>query len=425
MSTWTKKENSTGELVVTVEGQQWEKAKTKAFDKLSKEVEIEGFRKGKAPKKLVEKQLKEQGVWMEAAELEAQAVLEAGIEEHNLWVVARPELAIDEINADKVTYRFIITVKPEVTLGEYKGLSYNVEDANVTAEEIDAELKKLQENFAELVEKEGAVENGDTAVIDFEGFKDGVAFEGGKGENYPLEIGSDSFIPGFETQVIGMKKEETKDIEVTFPENYQSEELAGKPVVFKVTVHEVKGRTLPEINDELAKDANIENVETLEQLKANITERLSEQKKNEAEGKAQDELLTELVDRADVDVPEAMIDNECNSMLNEQANRMRQQGFSLEQFYQLTGQTEEMMKEQMKGDAKRRVELRLVLEKVAEVENLNATEEDVEKEYQEIAVMYSMEADKVKELIPADNIQYDLQLRKAMDFVKDSAKKDA
>lgn len=423
MSTWTIKENSTGELVTTVEGETWEKAKAKAFDKLAKNVEIEGFRKGKAPKKLIEKQIAPQQIWMEAAESGAQAALEEGIKEHDLWVIARPELAIDEINEEKVAYRFTVTVKPEVKLGEYKGLTYQVNEEAVSEEELNAELTKIQENFAELVVKEeGTVENGDTAVIDFEGFKNEVAFEGGKGENYPLEIGSGSFIPGFEEQLIGMSKEEAKEINVTFPENYQSEELAGQPVVFKVTVHEIKHRTLPELNDELAKDVNIDNVDTLEQLKDYIKEQLSTQKKNQAENAANEAMLNELSEGAEVVIPQIMIEQETNEMINDYGRRLQQQGLNLNQFMQITGQTMETMKEQMAPDAEKRVKLRLVLEEVAYVEQLAPTEEEIEKEYNEIATAYKMEVEKVKELIPSDNIHYDLQLRKAVDFVKDAAK---
>lgn len=422
MSTWTIKENSTGELITTIEGETWNIAKTKAFNKLAQNVEIEGFRKGKAPKKLIEKHLAPQQILMEAAESEAQATLEEGIKEHDLWIIARPELAIDEINEEKVAYRFTITVKPTVKLGTYKGLTYEVKTAEVTEDEISAELTKIQENFAELAIKEGSVENGDTAVIDFEGFKDGVAFEGGKGENYPLEIGSGSFIPGFEEQLIGMNKEESKDVEVTFPENYQAEDLAGKPVTFKVTVHEIKNRVIPALDDELAKDVNIPEVDTLEQLKNHITAQLAEQKKNQAENEATEGLLTQLVEGVEVEIPSVMIDQETNEMVNDYARRLQQQGLNMEQFMQITGQTIETMKEQMKGDAERRVRVRLVLEEVAYVEQLAPTEEDIEKEYNEIATAYKMEVEKVKELLPSDNIHYDLQLRKAMDFVKDAAK---
>ncbi len=422
MSTWTKKEKSTGELVITVEGENWEKAKNKAFDKLAKNVEIEGFRKGKAPKKIVEKHVAPQQIWLEAAEAQAQSALEAGIEEHDLWVIDRPELAIDEINAEKVVYRFTMTVKPEVKLGAYKGLSYQVEPAEVTEEEIQNELSKIQENFAELIVKEeGQVEKGDTAVIDFEGFKEGVAFEGGKGENYPLEIGSGSFIPGFEDQLIGMKKEEEKEIQVTFPENYQSKELAGQPATFKVKVHEIKTRSIPNLDDELAKDVNIPDVDTLDQLKVHIQEQLTAQKKTQAENEAMEKLLTSLIEGAEMEVPEILIDQEAGEMVNEYARRLQQQGLNLNQFMQITGQTVDSMKEQMKNDAERRVRSRLVLEEVAYQEQLKPTDEEIEKEYNEIAAAYKMEVEKVKELISSDSIHYDLQLRKAMDFVKNAA----
>ncbi len=422
MSIWTMKENSTGELKAVVDGTRWENAKVKAFDKLAANVEIEGFRKGKAPKKLIEKQISEQNVWMEAAESEAQKVLEEGIEEHNLWLIARPELGIDEINAEKVSYTFTCTVKPVVALGEYKGLNYEVNAEVATEEEVNAELTKIQDNFAELVVKEGEVVNGDTAVIDFEGFKDEVAFEGGKGENYPLEIGSGSFIPGFEEQVVGMKVNEEKDINVTFPENYQAVELAGAPVVFKVKVNEIKTRQLPELDDELAKDANIENVDTLEQLKAHITEQLNSNKKVEAENAALDKLMQQVMDNATVAIPEVMVEQEVEQMIQEYASRMQRQGFSLDQFMQITGQTIDGLKEQFHGDATTRVKSRLVLEAVATEEKCDPTAEEIEKEYNEIAEAYSMEVSKVKELISSDNIHYDLRLRKAVDIVKDSSK---
>lgn len=422
MSTWTIKEKSTGELICTVDGEKWEKAQTKAFDKIAKTVEIEGFRKGKAPKRLIEKQVAQQQVWMEAAEALAQETLEAGIEEHNLWVIARPELAIDEMDGEKVTYRFIITVKPEIKLGEYKGLEYKVEETEVTEDEISAELSKIQENFAELIVKEGNVENGDTAVIDFEGFKDGVAFEGGKGENYPLEIGSGSFIPGFEEQLIGMNVDEEREINVTFPENYGSSELAGQPAVFKVKVHEIKTRSLPELDDELAKDVNIPEVDTLEQLKAYIKEQMGAQRKAQAENAAMEAMLAQLSDVAEVEIPDVMIEQEAEDMVNDYARRVQQQGIDFNQFLQITGQTAETLKEQMKEDAAKRVKSRLSLEEVVRLEQLNATEEEIEKEYSDIAAAYKMEVEQVKEYIAPENIQYDLQLRKAMEFVKNAAK---
>lgn len=421
MSTWTIKEKSTGELTSTVEGEAWTAAKNKAFDKLAKNVEIEGFRKGKAPKRMIEKMISREQVWMEAAQTAAQKALEEGVAEHDLWLIAQPELAIDTLTEEKVDFRFTITVKPTAKLEKYKGLSYKVEEAEVTEDELIAELTKVQENFAELIVKEGAVENGDTAVIDFEGFKDGVAFEGGKGENYPLEIGSGSFIPGFEEQLIGMNAEEEKEINVTFPENYNAEELAGQPAVFKVKVHEVKTRSLPELDDELAKDVNIPEVETLEQLKDYIKKQMLEQKKNNTERVAMDNLLNELMENTVVEIPDVMIDQEAADMVNEYAQRLQQQGISLSQFLQITGQTVDTMKEQMKEDASKRVQSRLALEAVAKEEQLAPTTEEIEKEYSDIAAAYNMEVEEVKKYITVDQIHYDLQLRKAMDFVKNAA----
>ena len=246
MSTWTLKEKSTGELKVTIEGENWKTAQTKAFNKLAKELEIPGFRKGSVPAAMAKKYVPAQKIMLEAVEHCAQELLDAGIDEHSLWPISRPELNIEEISEEAATMSFTFAVKPEVKLGEYKGLAYEVAETSVSEEEVDAELKRIQENFAELeVKEEGEVENGDTAVIDFEGFKDGVAFEGGKGENHPLEIGSNSFIPGFEEQVIGMKKEETKDINVTFPENYQAAECSecGNHGRLKSADSEESGRT--------------------------------------------------------------------------------------------------------------------------------------------------------------------------------------
>ena len=424
MSTWTLKEKSTGELKVTIEGENWKTAQKKAFNKLAKELEIPGFRKGSVPAAMAKKYVPAQKIMLEAVEHCAQDLLDAGIDEHSLWPISRPELNIEEISEEAATMSFTFAVKPEVKLGEYKGLAYEVAETSVSEEEVDAELKRIQENFAELeVKEDGEVENGDTAVIDFEGFKDGVAFEGGKGENHPLEIGSNSFIPGFEEQVIGMKKEETKDINVTFPENYQAAELAGQPVVFKVTVHEIKAKVLPELNDDLAKDVNAPNVETMEDLKALIRKNQEEQKQQNAENEATNKLISTVVDACEVEIPEIMIKNETDDMIQDYANRLQQQGISLQQFFQITGQSEETLREQMAKDAESKVKLRLVLDAVATQENLEVGEEDIDTEYGLIASQYNMEKDKVKELIPASSISYDVRLRKALALIKDSTNK--
>ena len=424
MSTWTLKEKSTGELKVTIEGENWKTAQTKAFNKLAKELEIPGFRKGSVPAAMAKKYVPAQKIMLEAVEHCAQDLLDAGIEEHSLWPISRPELNVEEISEEAATMSFTFAIKPEVKLGEYKGLAYEVEETSVSEEEVEAELKRIQENFAELeVKEDGEVENGDTAVIDFEGFKDGVAFEGGKGENYPLEIGSNSFIPGFEEQVIGMKKEETKDINVTFPENYQAAELAGQPVVFKVTVHEIKAKVLPELNDDLAKDVNAPDVETMDDLKALIRKNQEEQKQQNAENEATNKLISTVVDACEVEIPEVMIKNETDDMIQDYANRLQQQGMSLTQFFQITGQSEETLREQMAKDAESKVKLRLVLDAIATQENLEVGEEDIDTEYGLIASQYNMEKEKVKELIPASSISYDVRLRKALDLIKDSTNK--
>lgn len=423
-STWELKEKSTGELKTTVEGETWKAAQKKAFKKLAKKVNMPGFRPGAAPEALVKKQISSQNILMEAIDEVAGKALTDGIEEHDLWLVARPALDIESIDEEKVTFKFNITVKPEVKLGEYKGLDIKKEDATVTDEDIEAEIERLQDRYADLVVKEeGKVENGDTAVIDFEGFKDGVPFEGGKGDNYPLVIGSGSFIPGFEEQVLGMGIEETKDINVTFPEEYQAEDLAGQPVVFKVTVHEIKAKELPEVNDDLIKQAEIADVETVEAFKEYSRKNLESAKASQAEQKFESELLTAITENAEVEIPDVMIEEETNNLVNDFAQRLASQGFSLDQFKQVTGQTDEMIREEMGKDAFNKVKVRLVLEAIAAEEKIEISEEDVNAELESIANTYNMPVDQVKQMISNDAVSYDLRIRKALDIIKESAGK--
>lgn len=423
-STWKLKEKSTGELLATVEGDTWKNAQKKAFKKLAKKVNLPGFRPGQAPEKLVRKHISSQNILFEAVDEVATDALAEGIKEHELEMIARPTLDFDSIDEEKVVLKFNITVKPEVTLGDYKGLDIKKEEVSVEEADIEAEIARLQDRFADLVVKEeGKVENGDTAVIDFEGFKDGVAFEGGKGDNYPLVIGSGTFIPGFEEQVLGMGIEETKDINVTFPEQYQAADLAGQPVVFKVTVHEIKSKVLPEVNDELVKQAEIKDVETLDAYKEYTRKNLETSKANQAEQKFENELLTAICDGASVEIPQIMIDDETDSMVRDFAQRLQYQGMSLDQYYQFTGQNEEMIRGEMSKDAYNKVKVRLVLEAIAAAEKLEVSEEDINKEIENIAGMYNMPAEKVKELISNDAIGYDLRIRKALELVKESAGK--
>ena len=423
-STWELKEKSTGELTTTVEGDAWKAAQKKAFGKLSKKVNLPGFRKGHAPEALVRKQISTQNILMEAIDEVAGEALSDGIKEHDLWVVSRPSLGIDSIDEDKVTFKFTVTVKPEVKLGAYKNLDIKKDDAAVSDEDVEAELTSLQERFADLVIKEdGKVENGDTAVIDFEGFKDGVAFEGGKAEAYPLVIGSGSFIPGFEEQLLGMKSEETKEINVTFPEEYQAEELAGQPVVFKVTVYDIKEKVLPEVNDELIKQAEIKDVETVDAYKEYARKNLETSKANAANQKFENELLTAVTDAAEVEIPDVMVEEETDTLVNEFAQRLQSQGFSLDQFKQVTGQTDEMIREEMGKDAYNKVKVRLVLEAIAAEEKMEISDEEVEKELETVATTYNMPLEQVKQLISKDAIAYDLRIRKALELLKETAGK--
>ena len=423
-SKWELKEKSTGELVATVEGEDWKRAQKKAFNKIKKNINIPGFRKGQAPAALIKKQIPAQNILMDAVEAVANDVLSDGVEEHKLVLVDRPELRIDEINEEKVILKFICAVKPEVKLGDYKGLPIKKKATRVTQKDIDAEVERLQQRYADtVVKEEGNVESGDTAVIDFEGFKDGVAFDGGKAESYPLEIGSGAFIPGFEDQLIGMAKEETKDINVTFPEDYQVAELAGQPVVFKVTVHEIKTKVLPEANDELIKEAKIKDVETMEDYRAYVKKNLSERKDRENEENFTNELLEKVVANAEVEIPDAMIERETDEMVREITQRLSAQGFTLEQFAQVTGQDEEKIRAEVRQDAEKKVRVRLVLEAVAEAEQFEISDEEIDAELKAIADQYSMQIEQVRNLISHDAVSYDLRQRKALELIKETAGK--
>ncbi len=423
MSSWNIIEKSKGELKVTLEGKQWQEACKKSFDKLAKNVEIAGFRKGQAPKHLVEKQVSQNNVFIEAIESLANEVLLEGIKEHDVWPVARPELKIESFTEEKAEIGFVLVIKPEVQLGDYKGLSYEEEAVEVKEEEIQEELKRLQQRFVEMIAKEGSAEHGDTLVIDFLGKKDGVEFEGGAAQGHQLELGSGSFIPGFEDQLIGTNAGDQKNVEVTFPEDYHAKDLAGAPVVFEVKVHEVNRKELPELNDDFAKDVNAPSVETLEDLKAHIKKDIESNKKVQAENGAMDKLITQVVENAVVDIPEEMVSEETDQLVQEFSQRIQQQGFSLNAFLEMTGQKIEDLRAQMGIDAEKKVKLRLVLEAIAKAENLEVAEDEIAKEYQSIADQYSMEVDKVKELIQESNLTYDIRLRKAYELIKDSSQK--
>lgn len=424
-STWELKEHSTGELTTSVSGDIWKEAQDKAFKKIAKDVQLPGFRKGKVPANLLKKNINPQSVLYEAVDAVAGDSLVEAVKEHELDIVGRPSLDIDSIDQDEVVFKFTISVKPEVKLGDYKNLDVKKEAATVSDDEVNAQIKAIQERNADFIikEEDGVVENGDTAVIDFEGFKDDVAFEGGAGENYPLEIGSGAFIPGFEEQLIGMKAEETRDIKVTFPEEYQAADLAGQEATFKVTVHEIKYKELPEFTDEMVKEQNIENVETVAAFKEYAMKNLTEQKEAKVEEAFTNELLTKVVENAEVEIPQVMIDEECDGMVNDFAQRLQSQGYALDSYLQLTGMTMESIREQFAVDAKNKVAVRLVLEAIAVKENMEISEDEINAEMENIAKTYSMEVEKVKQLISNDAVSYDLRMRKALELIKETAGK--
>lgn len=421
-TTWNLGEQSTGVLKVTVSGDVWTAAQEKAFNKLAQNVELPGFRKGQAPKSLIRKQLKESAILMEAVENVANEAYLFGLKEQQLNPITTPQLDVEGLSESEVTLVFDVTVAPEVSLGEYKGLTVERKEVAVEQADIDARLDKMREDFAELVVKEdGVVAVGDTAVIDFEGFKDGVAFDGGKGENHPLVIGSNSFIPGFEDQVVNMAVNEEKEIAVTFPEDYGAEHLAGAPVIFKVKVNEVKVRQVPELNDDFVKDVNAPGVATLDELIEKVRMDIYGEKEKAASDAFDNDLLGKVVEASSVEIPQIMIDDETNAMFEDFKRRLEQQGFNIEMYSQITGQTEEFLKEQIGRDATGKVKVRLVLSAIAKSEGLEASDVEVDAEFASIAAAYNMEVDQVKQYIQPQQIAYDLRLKKAFDFIKESA----
>ena len=420
-----KLENNTAKLTIEVEASKVDKAIQKAYQKNKNKFNIPGFRKGKVPYAMVEKMYGAAVFYEDAAnELISGAYAQAA-EESGLEIVARPEINVTQIEKGKpFIFEAEVTTKPEVKLGKYKGIKVEKADVTVTDEEVAEELDKVKEQNARLVAADDkAVEDGDQTTIDFEGFVDGVAFEGGKGEDYPLTIGSHSFIDTFEEQLIGKKVGEEVEVNVTFPENYQAKELAGKPAMFKVTIKEIKVKEYPELDDDFAQD--VSEFDTLDEYKEDIKKNLTEKKEKEAEAEKESKVIEAIVNDAEMDIPEKMVEAQAEQMLEEFAQNIAMQGISFEQYLQFTGATVDQMKEQVKPQAQARVESSLVLEAVVKAENIEATEEEVEEEIKEMAGRYNMEADKLKGLLTdsdKENLKKDICARKAAKFVVDEAK---
>ena len=421
---WEKLEGNTGVLTVEVSAEKVSEGLTAAFNKVVKTVNVPGFRKGKMPRPMFEKRFGVESLYQDALDILLPEAYGNAIDETGIEPIDRPDIDIEQMEKGKeLIFKATVQVKPEVTLGEYKGLEVEDFDTNVTDEDVAKELETLQNRQAELVVKEeGTAELGDTVVIDFEGSVDGEVFEGGTAENHSLELGSNSFIPGFEEQLVGLATGESKDVEVSFPEEYHAAELAGKPAVFKVTLHEIKGKELPELDDEFAKDVD-EEVETLDALKEKIRTRLEDSKKHEAEHHLRDSVVEKAAANVEVEIPDVMVDSEVNRMLQEFEQRLQMQGMNLELYFQFSGQDEDALRGQMKEEAVNRVRVALTLEAIAKAENIEATDEDVNAELEKMAGMYNMTVDNIKQALGGlEGIKGDLQKQKAVEFLIENKK---
>ncbi|MBC2269519.1 trigger factor [Listeria welshimeri] len=420
---WEKQEGNVGKLTFDIEQEKVKEGLDRAFVKVRKTLNVPGFRKGKVPRQIFNQRFGEEALYQDALDILLPEVYTQAIDEAGIDPVDTPQVNIESMEKGETwVLTAEVTVKPEVKLGDYKGLEVEKRETELTTEELEAELKQLQERQAELVVKEDApAENGDTVILDFEGFKDGVAFEGGQAENHSLELGSGQFIPGFEEKLVGLKAGDEADIELTFPEEYHAEDLAGQPVVFKVKLHEIKTKEVPALDDELAKDID-EEVETLDELKEKISKRLQEAKEESVAQAKQEEVIAKAVENAEVDIPHAMVHHEADHLMNHFAQDLQAQGLTPELYYQFTGQTEEAMHAQMETDAEKRVKMNLVLEAIAEAENIEPTEEAIDEEISTLAEKYGMEKDAVRAALgDMSELKSDLKIRKAIDVLLDSA----
>ena len=410
------------EITVKIDGKEWTDAIDAAFNKANKNAKIDGFRPGKAPKDMFIKKYGETNLWLDAADSLVQNAYTKMLDENkDLEIVAQPEMSLKSLTGEYVEFIFKVTERPEVKLGKYTKLGVKKESVKVTKEELDHAVDDLRKKYAESVIKDGKVAKGDTAIIDFEGFKDGVAFDGGKGENYALEIGSNTFIPGFEDQIIGMKKGETKDINVTFPKEYQSSELAGKDAVFKVTVNEIKETILPELNKEFFEDLGYDDVDTEEKLRSELETNIKTHKEHHAEEHFIDELLDKAISNMKVEVPDTMTNEELNRMIRQYEDNLKMQGISLEQFYQFTNSNEDVLKDQMKEEAIKRIKSRFLLEEIKKAEKIEATEKEAKEEAKKMAKQYQMDEKEFINLFGGlEMIKYDLEMRKAIEFLKEN-----
>ena len=412
-------------LVIESTAEEFEAGLNTAYNKNKSKISLPGFRKGKAPRKMIEKMYGAEVFYEDAANSIIPDAYAKAADECGLELVSQPKINVTQLEAGKpFIFEAVVATKPEVELGQYKGVEVTKADTEATDADVEEELKRVQEqNSRTVAVTDRAVKDGDNTVIDFEGFVDGVAFEGGKGTDYPLTIGSHSFIDTFEDQIIGMNIGDEKEINVTFPEEYHVDDLKGKPAMFKVSVKEIKEKQLPELNDEFAQD--VSDFDTIAEYKDDLKNKIADRKSREAKAKQEDEAIAKIIEDSKMDIPDAMVDTQVNRMVEDFAQRLQQQGLSVEQYFQYTGMTADKIMEEMKPEAVKRIQSRLVLEAVADKENFEVTDEDVNNEINDMASAYQMEADKLKDLLTdadKENMKRDIQVKKAVEFVTENAK---
>ncbi|HIW72323.1 MAG TPA: trigger factor [Candidatus Levilactobacillus faecigallinarum] len=423
---WEKKEATKGELTFEIAPDKIKEGLDKAFQRTKKNLAVPGFRKGRVPRQIFDQMYGEEALYQDALNIVLPEAYEQAIKETEIEPVDQPQVDVESMDKGKAwVLKAVVTVKPDVKLGDYKGLSVTKQNTRVYQKDIDAELEKQRQQQAELVLKEDeAAAKGDTVVIDFDGYVDGKQFDGGKADNYSLELGSNSFIPGFEDQLVGHKAGENVDVKVTFPKDYQAEDLRDKEATFKVTIHEVKEKQLPELDDEFAKDVD-EDVDSLEELQAKTKDRLKEQKTTAAHDAIEDEAISEAVDNAEIaDVPEAMIKDDIDRQMDQYLANMQQQGIQPKMYFQLTGTTEDDLRKQFADGAEKRVKTNLVLEAVVEAEKIEPTEDQVNAEVKDLAGQYGMEESAVRSALSDDMLKHDIAIKSAVDLIADSAKQD-
>ena len=417
-----EKNNNIHNVTVKFTKEEFDNAIDKAFDKKKKDIKMDGFRQGKVPKDVYLKKAGKESLYMDALDILLPTAYDKALSEGKYTPIIEPKVDIKSIGDEGVELEFVITTMPEVKIKKYKGLKVKKDKVEVTQEEIDHEIEHLLSKYNEIVVKEfGEVENTNTAVIDFEGFKDGVAFEGGKGENYPLEIGSNTFIPGFEEQLIGMKKDEEKEINVTFPEDYHVEDLKGKEVTFKVKVNEIKEIVKRELDEEFFEDLGLEGVNSKETLEEEIKKNIEASKEHETEEKYIDDLLDAVAKQTTTDIPEELLNDEINHMVKRFEEQVRMQGIALETFYEITKSTEEDLRNQMKPEAEKHIMYRFIIDTIKNEEKIEVSTEEAEKEAEELSKKYEMDKNQLLEMYGGiETLKYELEVRKVIDFLKEN-----